>query len=202
MARVKSEFLKAAGTMWEIWQAIVNAVMALGGNDDSMRRLLTDKSLVRRVAELIVESATTNGGNVFPITLRGKKAFVLVAFSEYDYVNSLITDERFPIAKHEPVPGTIELVEFDHHPTSEEVLAEFKKRGLERPTYEHALNFGIDHPEEQRKWPIIFLHEPVLNSYGFRSVLVLRGYSGKRFLSLFLLDNEWGRHDVFAGVRK
>ena len=59
MARPVSQFLKASGKMWEIWQVIVNVVLDLGGSDEDLARLLKDKDRVRRIGEIIVERAKT-----------------------------------------------------------------------------------------------------------------------------------------------
>lgn len=55
MARPKSQFLKAYGKAWEILQVIINIVLDLGGSDDDLTRLLTDKDRVKRIGEIIVE---------------------------------------------------------------------------------------------------------------------------------------------------
>lgn len=104
-------------------------------------------------------------GKVFPITCEGVKTSELVKHGRYDVAGERITDELFPIERHAPQARMIEIVklelEFEHGPTSNEVLAEFVRRGLKRPTYEDALVFGVAHPKEQKKHPIVFLHEPV-----------------------------------------
>ena len=53
MAQQKSGFLSALGVMWEVWKALVNAVLDLGGSDDDLRRIQTDGDLRRKLAELI-----------------------------------------------------------------------------------------------------------------------------------------------------
>src|SRR3989344_1562887 len=50
----KSEFLSGAGTAYEILKAISDAVRGKGGDDDDLRRLLSDKDLAREVASVIV----------------------------------------------------------------------------------------------------------------------------------------------------
>lgn len=85
--------------------------------------------------------------------------------------------------------------------SGDEVLQELKHRGLERPMCEDALYFGVKHPEEQRKRPIVFLHEPVRDPNGNLNVLVLREVDGYRYLHLRWFGDRWGRHYVFAGVR-
>jgi hypothetical protein len=156
-----------------------------------------------------------SAANVFSITCEGSyKTSELVAQGKYDWSDNRITDERFPIQPHAPVQRVIELIKFDHDPSSEEVLEEFERRGLERPTYEDALYFGIQHPDEQRKHHIVFLHEPVLGQYpiltlhetfqdhdSIRLVFVLREAPGRRYLELDPYVSRWSRRYVFAAVR-
>ncbi len=113
-----------------------------------------------------------------------------------------MADELFPLPPHAPAVRKIEFIECDFNPSSEEALDELKQHGLKRPTAEDALQFGIEHLEEQRKRPIVFLHEPVLGPSGRRFVLVLCEGAGGRYLSLIWFDFGWFRGYVFAGVRE
>lgn len=165
---------------------------------ERVRKGSLDPEEIQRVVQQIIDS------HVFSITLEGShKASELVALGKYGWSDDWITDERFPIMEHAPETRTIELVKFkhDHDPTTEESLSELAHRGLERPTYEDAFYFGIQHPEEQRKHPIVFLHEPV-QKRGSRFVLILGGRAGRRLLDLRWFDFRWERHCVSAGVRK
>lgn len=54
MAWQKSGFLSSLGILWEIWKALVNEVLDLGGSDDDLRRIQTNDGLRRKLAELIV----------------------------------------------------------------------------------------------------------------------------------------------------
>lgn len=126
----------------------------------------------------------------------------LVIAGGYDWVDDSVTDKRFPLLPRDSEWRKIEGVKFDHDPTSEEVLAEFERRGLERPTYKDALYFGVLHPQEQEKHPVVFLHEPVEDLGGDRRVIALFGRPGRRCLGLDLFDHKWSRDCVFAGVRK
>ena len=144
---------------------------------------------------------------VFLINCIGSyKTSELIRYGKYTWNNNWITDWRFPLEKHAPMSRTIEIVEFDHDSDSEEVLKEFGRCGLERPTYEDALYFGIQHPEEQKKHPIVFLHEPVLNLDGNFGVLALSEDGGLWHLPLSYLVPKWIHISqasfVFASVRK
>jgi len=126
----------------------------------------------------------------------------VIAAGSYGWANDLVNGENFPMR---PMPeGHREIVylEFDHNPSSEEVLAEAKRQGLERPRYEDALFFGEQHPEEQRKAPVVFLHEPWQSPNGSLDVLVLYCYDRRRDLSLRYFGDGWDRRWRFAVVRK
>src|SRR3989338_1983059 len=154
-------------------------------------------------AEILLSKTAAKISNVFEILCKGQYiASELIRRGKYDWVNDQITDERFPIFEHATATRKIEFVEYDHDPTSEEVLKDFTSRGLKRPTYEDGFYFGIQHKEEQRKHLIVFLHEPVQDSDGSLYVLVLDGYSGWRELYLSCFGHRWHRHYVFAGARE
>ena len=53
MARAKSGLLSALGTAWEIFKAIVEATLAIGGSDEDVKKVLTVPGLARKIAELI-----------------------------------------------------------------------------------------------------------------------------------------------------
>lgn len=171
-------------------------IFALQKRGEALEKTLVEAFLSFR------DGATSR--EVFTLTLEGAyKVSELVKQGKYDWVNDWITDECFPLEFESlPMRHTIELVEFEHDSTSEEVLAEFERLELERPTYEDALYFGIQYPEEQRKYPIVFLHEPVQGPCGRRHILGLDERVGKRRLNLRWFDNGWLQKDVFAAVRK
>ena len=204
----KSAIVSGAGWIGSLADKLVRTAREHGVSDEKVHSLATDdgEAVINAMVDAAVVVWACGASKVigtFQITLAGDAtASELVLRGQYDWHNNWITDERFPIQSHEPIPRTIELVEFDHDPTSEEVLADFARRGLERPTHEDALCFGIQHPEEQRKHPIVFLHEPVLSPGVVRDVLVLRGIVGDRELHLCLFGGWWSSLFVFAGVRK
>jgi hypothetical protein len=126
-----------------------------------------------------------------------------VAAGAYGYAQAAITSENFPADRAAP-PGVrdIVLLAFDRPVTFEDVVAAAGQRGLERPTYEDALYFGIAHPEVQREHPIIFLHEPWLGAFGRRDVLCLWHNAGRRELGLEGFDDAWAPPHRFAFVRR
>lgn len=189
-----------SGQLRDIIATMVSAIPAMSF-DDAQRGVIGDKgSFVADIRE-VFEKRRNRTAKTFSITCEGIKASELVKRGKYDWVNDSITDKLFPIEKHTPVSRVIELVKFNHNPTSEEVLAEFERLGLERPTCEDAFIFGIAYPEEQRKHPVVFLHETVRVGGG-RCVLVLRERDHGRDLDLHWFDRGWRRFCVFAAARK
>lgn len=139
----------------------------------------------------------------FVITCNGSyRTSKLIVQGKYDGVNNEITSRRFPLKKHPPVIRTIRLVKFKYQQTSCKVLRWFKRHGFERPTYEDALYFGIQHPEEQRRYEIVFLHEPVQCSAGPFILILSSNFPNRRHLGLGYFWWDWSRHYVFAAVKK
>jgi len=126
----------------------------------------------------------------------------VVAAGNYGWMNAMVNGDNFPMRPMPEGPREIVFLEFDHNSGSEEVLAEAQRQGLERPVYEDALFFGEQHPEEQRKDPIVFLHEPWRDPLGNLRVLVLDCDGRFRSLNPLYFDVSWARRCRFVFVRK
>lgn len=85
--------------------------------------------------------------------------------------------------------------------TSAEAVAEAARLGLERPGYEDALHFGVQHPGVQLEGPVVFLHDPWVGFFGRRDVVSLWSNAGRRELGLEDYDARWSRTHRFAFVR-
>jgi hypothetical protein len=142
-------------------------------------------------------------GRTLSVSIDGghRSTEALVAAGDYGYAHSCVTSENFPAR-----PGSAEavreivLLEFDQEVTADEALGEAVRLGLERPTYEDALYFGMEHPDVQRAQPVVFLHEPWVGFFGRRDVLCLWENAGRRELGLEGFDDRFGRHYRFAFV--
>ncbi len=133
----------------------------------------------------------------------GRSTEELVEAGEYEYAHSCLISENFP-ARHFEGRRVREIVllEFDHDVTSEEAIAAACEAGLERPMYEDALHFGIEHPHVQRERPVIFLHDPWIGYFGRRDVVCLWSNAGRRELGLEGFDDKWNQNYRFAFVRR
>jgi hypothetical protein len=122
----------------------------------------------------------------------GRSTEDLVAAGAYAYAHSCLTSENFP-ARH--LGGRrardVVLLEFDQELTSEDAIAEARRLGLERPTYEDALYFGLEHPDVQRERSVVFLHDPWFGYFGRRDVVCLWTNAGRRELGLEDFDDGW-----------
>jgi hypothetical protein len=126
----------------------------------------------------------------------------LVEAGGYGYAHSCITSENFPVRRRGPEPGErdIVLIGFDRDVNAAEALAAAAGLGLERPSYEDALHFGIAHPTVQQEHPVIFLHDPWFGYFGRRDVLCLWSNAGRRELGLEGFDDTWDSRHRFAFV--
>lgn len=57
MSRPKSSFLSAFGIAFQIWKALVDEVLSVGGSDEDLRRIENDNDLRLKLAELIVSKS-------------------------------------------------------------------------------------------------------------------------------------------------
>jgi len=145
-------------------------------------------------------SATTQ---VFRITRGGKRTTEEgISATTHSFVNEHITSKNFSLTEgpeEERELVALQVLDLDHDPESSEILAELKKRGLDRPTHEDALKFDEAHPDE--KGVFVFLHEPWLGPERNPYVLVVNRDETDRELNLAWFDCRWNRNCLFVGVR-
>ena len=132
----------------------------------------------------------------------GRSTEELVEAGDYAYAHSCVSSDNFPARQGDGRRAReIVLLEFDHDVTSDEAIAEAARLGLERPTYEDALYFGIEYPDVQRERRVVFLHHPWFGFFGRRDVLCLWTNAGRRELGLEGFDDRWTRNSRFGFVR-
>src|SRR5262245_14587935 len=132
----------------------------------------------------------------------GRSTEALVDAGRYGYAHSCVSSDNFPVR---PTGAArlreVVLLGFERTVSSDEAIREATRLGLERPTYEDALHFGIEHPEVQRDGPVVFLHDPWHGFFGRRDVLCLWSNAGRRELGLDGFDDGWDPRYRFAFVR-
>ncbi len=208
MARKKSEFLGSFGKAFQVFKALTDEVLNLGGDDEDLRRLESNGDLRRKLAELIV-GTTKEAATILKVVVDyGKSLAEMIAAGKYDgYINPDITEKHFPIPKipaglPTKVELNLKLVHFNKVMTSDQVLAELKKQGLRPATLPELLAFGAAYPDKQREFPIVALGSVWRGPSGDRSVPGLWGCAGGRGLDLGWFGGDWGGYYRFLVVRE
>jgi len=204
MGRPRSEFLSAFGTALEIWKKIVEAVMSAGGNDDDLRRLLSNPDQVAQIAQLIVKPSSTTLES-YPISVDYNLSLVdMVAAGKYDWINPEITAKHFPIKGKGTVETERVLVHLNRQATPKQVEEHLAAQDLEPARIEHLLAFGAANPELQREFPIIALGSSWVRPDGDRDVPCLGRYGSERALRLIWDDPDdlWRESCRFLALRK
>lgn len=172
-----SAIVSGAGWIGGFADKLIRALRQRGLTDEQIHALVTDEGdeRVGQIAAVLAQPASKILGT-FEIMLEGGiPASKLYSMGQYGGpMPEEVTDKRFPMTDHKPTKRTVVLLQRTYGEGYDKLMAEFKRHGLERPTYEDAFYFGIQHPEQQLKHEdIIFPHV----SKNEHSVLVL-GTSG------------------------
>jgi hypothetical protein len=202
MKTKKSEFLKSFGKMWEIVKLIVNAVLDAGGSDEDMERLQKDPELVKKIVALIVNQAKSVASAFTVVVDYTKSLADMIKAGGYDWKNSDITADHFPVVGSGQAEVGLELVHYGKNMSTEDVLADLDKRSLRPATLAELLAFGAKYPDEQRKYPIIALGSVWADWGGDRYVAYLRESDRELKLNLGCHVSVWGDHCRFLAASK
>lgn len=203
-----SAIVSALGVLMSIITALVSAVRKQGGTDADIYRLAIPEgeSLIEKIAALIVQAGKSIeqlAKNCYKIVVDyGQTLQRMIANGKYDYVNSDINTDNFPVSNGKQ-DIVIELVHFGRGVESEAVLKEFESRGLRAATLPELLAFGATYPEKQHEFSIIALGSVWRIRHGLRFVPSLHRVGSERQLSLSWYDVfGWLDDCRFAAVRK
>ncbi len=181
MARQKSDFLKSLGTMLEIWKAIVDEVLSLGGNDENLRRILTSKTLRRQIAELIVSTASkVSQFTVWKTIKLGMKGLKTsggfrLAFNDNGYVigdwgNDILGSSAFTVSETEIEVDLVNIsvgeLGFKHGAEQRDIFAKALSLGLELCPNEVGPQLRLQYADEPKNARLIIGMEPITNSDG------------------------------------
>ena len=216
MARQKSAFLSSFGVAFQIFKLLAEEVIELGGSDDDLRSLQTNKAKRRKVAEAIIGDRSAkklvlrDGEYLVPVDYGPNPSKTDLEQNEFSGEGSVsvIFDgrswekHRSCIDMDETNGDRAMLVKhFDREIESEVAIAEMDKEGYRPATEKEARAFAKAHPELQRQWWIV-----ALGSFAMRGddlcVAVLGSGSGRRCLDDRWFGNGWHRSRRFLFVRK
>lgn len=121
---------------------------------------------------------------------------------KYDWVNSDITSEHFPITGSGKIEGDLVLVHLNRSASTDEVRKELESRGLRPATIAELLAFGVKYPNKQREFPIIALGSVWQRPVGRCHVAGLGGSASRRDLRLYWCEDGWDGGCRFLASRK
>lgn len=146
---------------------------------------------------------TAAPSNVYPIKVnRDLGLKPLVVAGRYNYANPDITAEHFPIKGSGIIEEDAALVHLNRSISTDTALAELDRMGLRAGDIAELLAFGEQHPEVQRKFPIVELASVWTHRVGDRSVACLWGLAGGRYLGLNDVADDWYDDCRFLAFRK
>ena len=197
----KPAFVSSAGTAFQVFKALSDAISLLGGDDEDLRQLISSRDLARQVAELLVTRFT---GATYPVTVSyGLNLGAMVETGRYVFDNPDITEEHFPVGAGKMNVETV-LLHLDRYAFDGDVLSEMNRLRLRPATMAELLAFGSKYPEIQREFPVLAFGSIWADYLGRRFVGCLtadRGIRRDRSLSLVELGGSWQESCRFLAAR-
>lgn len=132
----------------------------------------------------------------------GMKLEAMIKVGRYDWVNSDITAEHFPMQGEGRVDLGAQLVHFGRDREDADVTAEFDRLGLRDGAIEELLAFGVKFPDLQRKFPIIGRKSVWRHRFGRSCCPCLGAGGGGRYLDLSFREYGWNGYYRFLAFRK
>ncbi|MFH1145364.1 MAG: hypothetical protein V1707_00145 [bacterium] len=206
----KQARIDAIGTLCDIFLKLRKEVKNCGGTDVDVYDLNTanGEPVLKEVAKIIADGGIRSRQpkpsftmvefplTIFKISLREK-----IKKAKLDWVNDSINDNNFPVTGKEG-PTTAIIIHFGRYMSSEKVFEEMEKNGLRPGNMYELADFASEHPDEQRKYPIVELSSGWLDSVGNRNVGVLYKNVRERKLLLSWFFTDWSDNDRFLAFRK
>src|SRR3989338_11533408 len=181
----KSAISQAFGFVSTIIGRVISAVKRrqaeeaiLGLTEDTIKRL-TDGFVQK-----LIDAAVGVAENCYKVLVDYEQTLQqMIAVGKYDYANSDINSNNFPITGNGKQEVIVELVHYGRDMTTDDVLKDFEARGLRAATLPELLAFGATYPEKQREFPIVALGSVWQGRVGNRFVHYLGRRGSKRELN-------------------
>lgn len=196
--------MSAAGVIGGLADKLVAKFKALGALNELHELMVGERS--EEFVSQVVDLATKMVGAVrdgFHIVVDYSKSLAdMILAGAYDWVNSDITSEHFPVKGKGKVELNPELVHYGQGMSSDEIVQDMDKRGLRPGTLAELLAFGAKYPDKQREFPIVALGSVWQVRDGNRFVAFLHSNDSKRKLFLNVWDGDWCGGYRFLAFRK
>jgi len=200
----KSAIGQAFGFVSTIISRVISAVKRrqaeeaiLGLTEDTIKRL-TDEFVQK-----LIDAAVGVAENCYKVLVDYEQTLQqMIAVGKYDYANSDINSNNFPITGNGKQEVIVELVHYGRDMTTDDVLKDLESKGMRPAILPELLSLGATYSEKQCEFPIVALGSVWRHRDGRRGVPFLsRSGSGRR-LHLFWGGLGWGGRCRFAAVRK
>ncbi len=100
----------------------------------------------------------------------------MIVVGRYDWFNSKITAEHFPIKGEGKISRKVEIIKLNWNMCSDEVIAELDKIGKRPAAIEDLLAFGAQYPDIQRQFPVVALGSSAeVSNYLYAECLYMNG---------------------------
>lgn len=196
-----TEIVSAAGFLASFFTELDREVRQAGGTGADWHRLVTPegKPDLTAMANIIVRR---NASGLCVVEIQRATLPEMIQSGRYDWVNSDITAEHFPLDDSQFGHFNLELVHLNRSVTSDEVLRYMDGQGLSSAEIGHLLAFGAKYPNVQREFPIIALGSFWVLPYGRRRVPYLGFSDSGRDLGLDWYGGHWRGRCRFLALRK
>lgn len=217
MKRKTSDFLSALGVQFEIWKALVEAVLSRGGTDEHLRRIITDKTLRGKLAELIVGDASST--STFPVWKTIKLGTGLKTDKDFrqaiekagcrvsDWAADILGKPAFSAANEatevDLVKVTVVELGFPNGATRHDIYRKAKELGLELCPSEVGPQLRLQYLDQpMHEWVLIGM-EPMTGSGGSLKMFGVGRYDSGRWLFSYNghPDGFWDGGDQWIFVR-
>jgi hypothetical protein len=179
----------------ELVKALSDAVHHVGGNDNHLRRLLSDGILVRRVARLLVDEPVTRL-QVDPELTRAER----LAACGLSHLNAHVNEENFPVTPVDP-DLEVTLIEANGWSDYDEAMHEITRRGLRPATLDELCVYATQPDDRFRLLRIIALGSIWVVPDGDRAVPMLDQDGSERWIGVSWLSQNWRPSYHFLAVR-
>jgi len=165
-----------------------------------------DPKAVADAYQDILDKMVLRLSNVFHLTVDYDQTLEqMIAAGRYNWENSDITGERFPIKGRGKIEFWARYFHFNREISSENAVEKIKAEDPTNPwapaQAAHLLAFGATNPDEQRKYPIVGLGS-VAKVHGNRYVPYLHRDDARRYLGLDWWSYDWDPIYRFLAVRR
>lgn len=179
------------------------ALNTLNCNRDPSAPQTPNKDTNKPAAEDIKSSQATPKATYELVVDYDKTLAQMIEAGRYNWENSDITDERFPVVGTGKATAKAVLVYLNKVTSTNEALAHLDQNGLRPATIAELLAFGAKFPDIQLQFPVVALGSLLVVPSGERGAAYLGGDAGERELYLDWNDFDWCGGDCrFLAVSK